>query len=346
MYVGREIKTEDILPPDRGRAVAKEIGAHYYESSVLLGYGIEDVFTNVIRAACLHKRDKHFWNQYSGLRRITEPFCQSPYQPPQPACPEVVIPPPVLDSKLLELLDSQAYADVTFLVQGTSFKAHQVCLLVASPVFEELFKVLQAYQSQEDGERNRNSCTSEDMANDNFLSVDNIQIGEMAELADSPRHLSLDTAKLLDHEEVKSPSESNRAFVSTHTPKQCSRVPSTFTPPPFCVSVEQKQSTLESGGLETIITLHNSITPRVFSLLLRYLYTETTEDICRDLGRPVLVELRQAAELIGIKDLVYVLNNILNNESFMNKTVLQSVQFQRCQRRRELLVKKGLLSGE
>ena len=39
----REIEDKDIITPEMGRAVAKEIGAYYYETSVLENYGIEDV---------------------------------------------------------------------------------------------------------------------------------------------------------------------------------------------------------------------------------------------------------------------------------------------------------------
>ena len=43
----REILDEDVVTPEKGRAVAKEIGAFYYETSVLERYGIDDVSGNV-----------------------------------------------------------------------------------------------------------------------------------------------------------------------------------------------------------------------------------------------------------------------------------------------------------
>ena len=42
----REILDEDVVTPEKGRAVAKEIGAFYYETSVLERYGIDDVSVN------------------------------------------------------------------------------------------------------------------------------------------------------------------------------------------------------------------------------------------------------------------------------------------------------------
>ena len=45
----REILSDDIITPDQGRAAAKEMGAHYYETSVLAQYGIDDV-KSIVRA--------------------------------------------------------------------------------------------------------------------------------------------------------------------------------------------------------------------------------------------------------------------------------------------------------
>jgi hypothetical protein len=58
----REVKPEDIILPEKGRAVAKQIGAPYYETSVLTQYGIDDVFFNVIRAAMIERRKIKFWS--------------------------------------------------------------------------------------------------------------------------------------------------------------------------------------------------------------------------------------------------------------------------------------------
>ena len=41
--VAREILDGDVITPEKGRSVAKELGAYYYESSVLEQYGIGDV---------------------------------------------------------------------------------------------------------------------------------------------------------------------------------------------------------------------------------------------------------------------------------------------------------------
>ncbi|KFP32307.1 Rho-related BTB domain-containing protein 2, partial [Colius striatus] len=49
--LARPIKPNEILPPEKGREVAKELGIPYYETSVVAQFGIKDVFDNAIRAA-------------------------------------------------------------------------------------------------------------------------------------------------------------------------------------------------------------------------------------------------------------------------------------------------------
>ncbi len=72
-----EIKDTDVITPEAGRAIAKEVGAAaYYETSVLDNYGIGQVFVNVTRAALINRREKHFWNMLGNLKRISRPLCQ------------------------------------------------------------------------------------------------------------------------------------------------------------------------------------------------------------------------------------------------------------------------------
>lgn len=139
LYLCREINEEDIITPEQGRAVAKEIGALYYETSVLIPFGVDDVFTNVTRAALTGKRDRNFWNILGNLKRISRPMCQAPLEPPKATMPKVVVPPSKSKEDMDALLHNQTFCDVTFIAQGVCIPAHKVCLLAASTVFEELF---------------------------------------------------------------------------------------------------------------------------------------------------------------------------------------------------------------
>lgn len=64
---------------------------------------------------------------------------QAPFLPPKPIQPPIVVPEQQLDEDIRTLLQNQQICDVIFLAQGVCIPAHKVCLVAASPVFEELF---------------------------------------------------------------------------------------------------------------------------------------------------------------------------------------------------------------
>lgn len=57
----RATKKCDLVMPDEARAVAKELGIAYYETSVLTYFGVNEVFENAIRAALISRRQQRFW---------------------------------------------------------------------------------------------------------------------------------------------------------------------------------------------------------------------------------------------------------------------------------------------
>ncbi|XP_026718819.1 rho-related BTB domain-containing protein 2-like, partial [Athene cunicularia] len=85
--LARPIKPNEILPPEKGREVAKELGIPYYETSVVAQFGIKDVFDNAIRAALISRRHLQFWKSH--LRNVQRPLLQAPFLPPRP-------PPPII----------------------------------------------------------------------------------------------------------------------------------------------------------------------------------------------------------------------------------------------------------
>ena len=70
----RNIADKDIVTPETGREVAKDIGAPYYETSVLSQHGVEDLFINSVRAALIERRKIKFWS--AQLRRVQRPLIQ------------------------------------------------------------------------------------------------------------------------------------------------------------------------------------------------------------------------------------------------------------------------------
>ncbi|XP_075924465.1 rho-related BTB domain-containing protein 1-like isoform X3 [Petromyzon marinus] len=107
----KPLKPSDLLPPDRGREVARSFGLPYYEASVMAGgvggaggvveegagapqhHGVRDIFDNAIRVALLARRGLHFWK--TQLKRVRPPLLQAPFLPPKPPRPHVEPPPPL-----------------------------------------------------------------------------------------------------------------------------------------------------------------------------------------------------------------------------------------------------------
>lgn len=57
----RAARKTDLVMPDEARAMAKELGIYYYETSVLTYFGVNEVFENAIRAALLARKQQRFW---------------------------------------------------------------------------------------------------------------------------------------------------------------------------------------------------------------------------------------------------------------------------------------------
>ena len=137
-HVRRNISPNDMIPSSAAREVARDLGAPYYETSVLTQYGVHDVFLNAARVALIERRKLKFWN--AQLRRIQRPLIQPPMNFPMPAAPKVkVLAQPCSD--ISTLVNNRSECDVTFLVGARTVEAHRICLAVASSFFEDLFSL-------------------------------------------------------------------------------------------------------------------------------------------------------------------------------------------------------------
>jgi Rho-related BTB domain-containing protein 1/2 len=72
----RRLKESDIVLPEEGRAIARKVGACYYETSVLAQYGIDDVFSNAVRACLFRKRRAQIFSKIGNLKHVTKPHLQ------------------------------------------------------------------------------------------------------------------------------------------------------------------------------------------------------------------------------------------------------------------------------
>lgn len=74
LFFCRPVRKNDIVMPDEARAIAREFGIHYYETSVLTYYGVNEVFENAIRAALISRRRQRFW--MTNLKKVQRPLLQ------------------------------------------------------------------------------------------------------------------------------------------------------------------------------------------------------------------------------------------------------------------------------
>jgi len=138
----REILPEDVLLPEAGRNVATKIGAEYYETSVLEEFGLDHVFTNVIRAALVGRRSRHFYLAVGPLKNVDVPALQEPHLPPRPQMPTVTASQLSVDVDFSSLIGSSAFVDVVFDVHSVLIGAHSACLAMSSAAFCDLLSVV------------------------------------------------------------------------------------------------------------------------------------------------------------------------------------------------------------
>lgn len=74
IVVPRATRKSDLVMPDQARAVARDLGVCYYETSVFTYYGVNEVFENSIRAALIARRQQRFW--MTNLKRVQRPLLQ------------------------------------------------------------------------------------------------------------------------------------------------------------------------------------------------------------------------------------------------------------------------------
>uniref|UniRef100_A0A8D0KUP5 BTB domain-containing protein n=1 Tax=Strix occidentalis caurina TaxID=311401 RepID=A0A8D0KUP5_STROC len=138
--LAKPIKPTDILPPERGHEVAKELGVPYYETSVVAQFGIKDVFDNAIRAALISRRHLQFWKSH--LKKMQRPLLQAPFLPPKPPPPVIQVPDPPASRGWgpAALFCTPLCADVVFQLQGGQrVFAHRVYLATSCSKFYDLF---------------------------------------------------------------------------------------------------------------------------------------------------------------------------------------------------------------
>lgn len=320
MSRNRPIKPGDILPPERGREVAKELGIPYYETSVFDQFGIKDIFDNAIRAALISRRHLQFWKSH--LRKVQKPLLQAPFLPPKAPPPLIKIPdcPRNNQDSPRKLLENPFCADVMFIVQEHfNVFAHKIYLSTSSSKFYDLFQmdISEESQSMVATERHRREHLMR------TLSLDTDEV--MAVLPNlSPSSLrpskSDGTLKVM-------------SFNAKHHHKQLSLA---F----WCKAFQNihKETVVNpvtgTAAVMTVVQMDNSFQLGPFSAVLRFLYTGELNEREMD-----LMKIAQIAEILEVFDLRMMVENIMNKEGFMNKEITKAFHVRKANRIKECLAK-------
>ncbi|CAI5774487.1 rho-related BTB domain-containing protein 1 isoform X1 [Podarcis lilfordi] len=325
--LARPIKRGDILPPERGREVAKELGIPYYETSVFDQFGVKDVFDNAIRAALISRRHLQFWKSH--LKKVQKPLLQAPFLPPKAPPPVIKIPecPITSINEAGYLLDNPLCADVMFILQeDTHIFAHKIYLATSSSKFYDLFLM----ECEETPDLSETPCNKE-RAGRSFMarkcSLETDESSEMATLKSSNAKLTslagggnpLTRLELEAGEASclkQAPTFLGKGFVSMHREVQVNPVS-------------------KRTCAVTVVKIDASIQPGPFKTVLQFLYTGQLDENEKDLTR-----VAQIAEILEVFDLRMMVENIMNKEAFMNQEITKAFHVRKANRIKECLSKE------
>ncbi|XP_065407950.1 rho-related BTB domain-containing protein 1 isoform X4 [Chrysemys picta bellii] len=323
--LARPIKRGDILPPERGREVAKELGIPYYETSVFDQFGIKDVFDNAIRAALISRRHLQFWKSH--LKKVQKPLLQAPFLPPKAPPPVIKIPecPVTSMNEAGYLLDNPLCADVMFVLQEQNhIFAHKIYLATSSSKFYDLFLM----EREESPDFSEIQCSTDKTSRDFLSRTSHLETDDDSDEA----NLKTFDAKLpipeidgtlkmleLETEETSSTrralSSLGKGFVSMHKEIQIN-------------PVSNRKCSV------TVVKMDSSVQPGPFKTVLQFLYAGQLDESEKDLTR-----LAQIAEILEVFDLRMMVENIMNKEAFMNQEITKAFHVRKANRIKECLCK-------
>ncbi|XP_023325369.1 rho-related BTB domain-containing protein 2, partial [Eurytemora carolleeae] len=310
----RQVREKDLVMPDQGRAVAKELGMPYFETSVLTFFGINEVFENAIRAALMARRTQRFW--MTNLKRVMSPALQEPFCPPKPALPGVVIHHSTFPQDLLHLFQVNEY-----LVSRLFYRLLHLDLSsdLVTRSSSETSLVSSTYGS---------STLLPDFYDDTDCLIKSETSTPCHSIRSSvPRGVEQQQAKYLHPKYF--PRRSSFSGLSKEDLSPRCGVSKQLNHPTFSSLQIQQCDTLNQDGkvvssVQTVITCTKLVTPQIMNQILRFLYTGELETSHVNIG-----VMRQISEYMELVDLTQYLTNIINKDDFLNDDlttkVLQSI---------------------
>uniref|UniRef100_A0A673KZR5 Rho-related BTB domain-containing protein 1 n=1 Tax=Sinocyclocheilus rhinocerous TaxID=307959 RepID=A0A673KZR5_9TELE len=329
--LAKPIKPTDILPPERGHEVAKELGIPYYETSIVAQFGVKDVFDNAIRAALISRRHLQFWKSH--LKKVQRPLLQAPFLPPRPPRPVVGIPdPPSIDGEGPDSLFCQPLcADVLFLLQAgaTHVFAHKVYLATSCSKFYDLFTMdLGEAGMEQEGEESSEGSEEEEQsrrgAKEQAGRTKSLDIDKEGEggTRGSLRTSQSDNALPARGQPSIGPLGAGRALLGWGRGF-------------LGVYLEMVDDPVTGRPrLMTVVSMDDLIQKGPFQAVLQYLYTGHLDETRGD-----LMQVATIAELLEVFDLRMMVANVLNRESFMNQEITKAFHVRRANRIKECLSK-------
>ncbi|CRL03470.1 CLUMA_CG016254, isoform A [Clunio marinus] len=299
----RAARKSDLVMPDEARAVAKELGIVYYETSVFTYFGVNEVFENAIRAALIARRQQRFW--MTNLKRVQRPFLQLPFRPPKPTPPEVSVLTGSHPKDMLNMLHAQCYTDLVLVAGNIRFAVHRFMLASNSNAFHRL---LSMDLTSDMGAR---SSSESSMVSSTF--------GESStDFNDDTEYLIRNDQKPAVRMWEQLKRRSSYQALPTIEPKK--DVYRDLHHPVFhnirVVQVDEERNSIIQN--QTIVSLSKVITAKAMQQCLMFIYTGTIEPEYLQLE-----EVRQAAEFLELPQLMVLLSNTQSNESFMNDETIQ-----------------------
>ncbi|XP_071338778.1 rho related BTB domain containing 4 isoform X1 [Trachinotus anak] len=345
--LAKPIKPTDILPPERGHEVAKELGIPYYETSIVAQFGVKDVFDNAIRAALISRRHLQFWKSH--LKKVQRPLLQAPFLPPRPPRPIVGIPdPPPTDGEGPDSLFCQPLcADVLFLLQGgtTRVFAHKVYLATSCSKFYDLFTLdlggscmvprgeeQESKENLESGEEDEQSRrgAKEQAGRTKSLDIDKDGVDGAVRGLNRPQLLQQGSLRTSQSDNAL-PSRAQYSLGALGTGRALSGWGRGF----LSVRLEHVDDPMTGRPrLVTVVAMDALIQEEPFKAVLQYLYTGSLDE-----GRGDLMQVATIAELLEVFDLRMMVANVLNRESFMNQEITKAFHVRRANRIKECLNK-------
>ncbi|XP_063699132.1 rho-related BTB domain-containing protein 1 isoform X3 [Culicoides brevitarsis] len=295
----------DLVMPDEARAVAKELGIVYYETSVLTYFGVNEVFENAIRAALIARKQQRFW--MANLKRVQRPILQAPFKPPKPPPPEVTVMNGTYAKDMLHMFNSQSYTDLILVVGTVRFAVHRFMLACSSSAFHRLL-------TMDISDMGARSSSESSVVSSTFGESNTADFNEDTEYL--IRTEQKQQVRMWEHLKRRS---SYQALPTTEPKRDFYRDlhHSIFQ----SIRILQVDSGRNNSFMQTqtIVHLHSKmITATAMLQCLKFIYTGTIDKEYLDLQ-----EVRQAAEFLELSPLLVLLNNTQTKQSFKNDETMK-----------------------